>query len=323
MPVKNREVVNPIADVEDLVVRGGVPRTRKSRSQSVSDQPADPDACAKLKETCRSMKLKQVRDSVDALIREQDTMEKNENPTIKDMARAKSVLAEAADDLHAAVQQFERGSDSDDQPHSIAKQARQLMYGMAYDALLEMFNEGGDVSFLILNLLPDYEMADLFWASLSALMLSLLMRVVFCCLVRDRVDWSTSKKWRWWWYGTAMSLIEPNMGNRMMKKSFMEKDKSGGQTWDTQKRKYVDDDRDPKAVRAANNLRNVRLEMRTSLTLVLVEDVPELVIEILYLARSGSEATSPLFIITALGTALHMIRQLKEAWALRKTMVKL
>ena len=99
MPVKNREVVDPIADVEVLVVRDGVPRTRKSRSQSVSDQPADPDACAKLKETCRSMKLKQVRDSVDALIREQDALEKNKNSTIKDMARAKSVLAEAADDL--------------------------------------------------------------------------------------------------------------------------------------------------------------------------------------------------------------------------------
>ena len=47
--------------------------------------------------------------------------------------------------------------------------------------------------------------------------------------------------------------------------------------------------------------------------------MPELAIEIIYLIRTGASADA-LFYMTAIGTFLHMVRQLGEAWALHKEM---
>ena len=278
MATPKREAVNPIhekvvnpADV-DMVVRDGVARARKSREATeLTENPADNGAddpgaeelnkeTVELKAAYKALNLKQLRANLDVAIREQEALEKTD-PTETDVKRAKSVLVDTADDLHFAVQTVKREAGHLTQSIvSIAKEARMLNYGKWFDALLEVFNEGGDATFLCLNLRGE-DMADLFWASLSVLALSLLLRVVFCCRVRDRVDWKDPTKRRWWWYGTLVSLLEPNTGNRMLKQSFKANDKSGGQIF-VEGKGYVDDDRDPKAVRAENNLRNARLEQR-------------------------------------------------------------
>ena len=103
----------------------------------------------------------------------------------------------------------------------------------------------------------------------------------------------------------------------LLKSSFRDKDASGGQTWDAQKLKYVDDDRDPHAVRAQNDLLTAHQDMRNGFMMVLLEDVPQLAVEILYLSRTESDGQNTLFIMTTVGTAFHMVRLLLEALALR------
>ena len=74
-------------------------------------------------------------------------------------------------------------------------------------------------------------MSDLFWTSFAALAVSLLLRVILCWKVRWRVDWSTVRKWRWFVGGLLVSMIEPLVGSRLLKRSFTDKEASGGKTF--------------------------------------------------------------------------------------------
>ena len=239
--------------------------------------------------------------------------------------------------------------------HAVAKEDREKWYGYAWDSLLELFNKAGDIVFLMVNLagegtaaaattaaavanttanvtattaaattvtaasaaITSAPMSDLFWTSFAALAVSLLLRLVLCWAVRGRVDWSTVRKWRWFVGGLLVSMIEPLVGSRLLKRSFTDKEASGGKTYVPGKG-YVDDDRDPHAVRAQNDLLAARQDMRNGFTMVLLEDVPQLAVEILYLTRTESNWKNTLFIMTTLGTAFHMLRQLREAAALYK-----
>ena len=156
------------------------------------------------------------------------------------------------------------------------------------------------------------------WASVTAIGLSLLGRLVIALSVRGRVDWDHPGRRRRYIGGVLASLFEPLAGNRLIKTSFTQKDVVEGNTvWDPQKGSWVESDRDPVAVRAQNDWHTARNEVRNSMVLVGVEDVPELVVEIIYFVRTGVSVGDPLLIITALGTVLHIVRQVSEARALR------
>ena len=161
-------------------------------------------------------------------------------------------------------------------------------------------------------------MSDLFWTSFAALAVSLLLRVILCWKVRGRVDWSTVRKWRWFVGGLLVSVIAPLVGSRLLKRSFTDKEATGKTVYDAQKGAYVAVDRDPHAVRAQNNLLTAGQDMQNGITMVLLEDVPQLAVEVVYLTRTESNWSNALFIMTTLGTVFHMLRQLLEALALRK-----
>ena len=194
----------------------------------------------------------------------------------------------------------------------VEREDRQLMYGRAWDTTLELVNEASDVIFLVFSLRSAGTM-DLFWASFAAIVATLVARLAICGSVWHKVD--SGKVGRFVW-GVLISLLDPLSGGRVLKSSFRATGTTGGQVFDSAIGRYVDQERDRRVVRAENNLAAARNDRRNGLLMVCVEDLPELVIEVLYLARTDQEALDPLFVATAVGTALHMARQLYEAWHL-------
>ena len=204
-------------------------------------------------------------------------------------------------------------------PHRAAKVRRALRYGVWWDTLLELLNEIGDVLFLIFKL-PAHPV--LFWWSFVALCGALLMRLAIALSFWPRVD-KASKKGRYA-AGVLVSLLEPMTGSRMVKRALRRHDEVAGETtWDYGKGMYVtaERQRDQRAVRAENDLLAATNEIRFVVVLVLVEDLQELAIQIIFLAWTeeldfGKLINDPLLLLTTFGTLAHMVRQLAEAHAL-------
>ena len=93
--------------------------------------------------------------------------------------------------------------------------------------------------------------------------------------------------------GVLVSLLEPLSGGRVLKSSFRDTGTTGGQVFDSAAGEYVDEERDRRVVRAENNLVAARNDRRNGLLVVGVDDLPELVVEVLYLARTDKEALNP------------------------------
>ena len=245
-----------------------------------------------------------------------------------EMADAQAVLVDALDTMHAAGAAVQEKADDAgiDLSHGVAKQRRMLRYGEAFDAMLELLNEAGDVLFLMFKL-PQY--AVLFWWSLAALVGSLLMRLAIGLTSWHRVDWPS--KGRWYVAGLLTMLVEPMTGGRMVRRALISHEEAAGErSWDGATRSWVtaERQRDDRAVRARNDLAAATAELRNSMVLVFVEDVQELVIELLYLAWSDGLdvhklAADPLLLITTAGTLAHMGRQLVEARALWRELPEL
>ena len=189
---------------------------------------------------------------------------------------------------------------------SVKKHQRQFLWGLAWDAVLELTNSIGDVLFTFL-VLPDHPL--LYWWSFTALMLSLLGRLFIALQSCRRVD---RQKRGWFCLGTLIMLIEPMTGTRVLKRSFRQDDASGG----------VDAGggvvrKDARAIAATNEWHASKAEIFNSVLLVLLEDVNALIIEIWFLALEGDEVVSSIFFLTAAGTLMHMVRQVSEILALR------
>ena len=162
--------------------------------------------------------------------------------------------------------------------------------------------------------------AALFWAAAAFLIASLLARVWFGLQERKRVDW---EQHRWlYWGGLLLSVVEPFLGGRIVKRAFQSAGTSGGaQRWDIAQKKWVVDDRDPLAVQATNDAAAARAEAKTSVVLVVAEDVPGFVIQVLFVLDTGGRGGvaalgDPVLLLTAFTTVVHAVKQLTEAWQL-------
>jgi hypothetical protein len=237
-----------------------------------------------------------------------------------DVAYARGVLTDFATAQELVLgQTVQAMSDADLQvPHRVGKRLRMRHWGRVYDAALEVSNLALDIVFLVRELWA-HSLA-LFVASAVCLALSLLLRLGAGLQERAHVDWGDSGKGKLYAYGLLLSLIEPFWGGRLIKRSFKRSAKSGGQVWSAAAGRMVNDDRDPLAVQAGNDAVATRAEVTTSLVLVLAEDVPGFVIQVLFLALTESSFTlrDPILCLTLVTTLLHAWRQLSEAWQLSR-----
>ena len=150
---------------------------------------------------------------------------------------------------------------------------------------------------------------DLFYASLTFLLISLIGRLVIGLNLWGRVK--AGKRGQY--FGALLvNMLEPNTGQMMLKVT-LDDHETSGQVYDHQQDKYVEGNKDPVAVKAHNDWTAGHAEIRSILVMVLGEDIPEFVIELLYLYRKG-KSVDLVWWLSAVGTFLHLVLQLSELW---------
>ena len=320
------QITNPVARAAKDVGAANVELTihRPGAKDALDD--SDLNQVEALHDAMTSMQLRAMGAEVMSLADEYEAMPaKGSGATMSraDLGRVLGKFEDMLDTMHTV------GSEAQEQApaagatlsHRVAKHRRQVWYGMVWDSVLELLNEVGDVLFLIFKL-PAH--VALFWWSLAALSFSLLARLLIGLRAWGRVDWEVPKKRRWFAGGLATMLIEPLAGGRMIKRALKtHAEEEGERTYDTTTYAYVtaERQRDQRAVRAENDLTASVAELRNSVVLVVGEDLQEFAIELIFLAKTDgldwrSIVGDPLLMITTVGTLVHMVRQLAEAWAL-------
>lgn len=155
--------------------------------------------------------------------------------------------------------------------------------------------------------LPDLWTADprLFYASLAFLLLTLFTRFVICLRFVPRLKEGNGAALVW---GTLVYMVEPNAGIQHIEPLL-----------NTQTQHKMVDERRELTHEIDRQL--ARSTLISSIVMILCEDLPELVIEMLYIsvvaAKSGTDARfGPVFVISLLTTLIHTLRILYEVRSL-------
>jgi hypothetical protein len=195
-------------------------------------------------------------------------------------------------------------------PLRLKKQKAERRRAQFWATMLELFNEAGDILFLF----KLYKLSKLYlyYTSLSFLLLSLVGRLVTSMILRSQHGVKKGKKGVFL-LGMGIYLIEPNSGHEIMKRALQDKE-GGGQVWDARKGKESASMKDPVAVQAHIDYSAGKAEIRSICIMVFGEDLPEFIIEVIYLFAGGEgwEEIDTVFWVSVVGTLLHMGFQLRE-----------
>jgi hypothetical protein len=93
-------------------------------------------------------------------------------------------------------------------------------------------------------------------------------------------------------------------------KRFLKATADGGLAWDPTSHQFVEVERDAVAVQAKNDWLAGKAEVYTVMILLSTEDVPQFVIQLIYLMYSISGHIGSLWWLTTIATAIHLARQL-------------
>ena len=185
------------------------------------------------------------------------------------------------------------------------KRKLELWLFMVSDAVFEAGNEGTDVYFAFDELQSEDPL--LFDISIGFLGATLLLRLMIALAPLRQVLCNEKLKFKsgrrvWYVVGVLLSLVEPMSGSQLI--SYSIDDKAGG-GWGEKNR-----------IQKAHKLQNEsRVMLRNSWAMVLVEDIPEFVIQMVYLYRSGGRIKNvPLFVVDIFLTVLHLLRVGTEIW---------
>lgn len=178
---------------------------------------------------------------------------------------------------------------------------------LAADAAFEISNEATNIFFAVDELMKEDHL--LFLISMGFLGVTLLLRLVIALLPLREVIAGTVKVKPaggrlWFATGVLCSLVEPLSGNQLTMHALNDKAKgSMGK---------VDSD----AAAESKKLRSESKTMlRNCLAMLVVEDIPEFIIQVVYLFRTGGRVQNvPLFVITVPLTVFHLIRICVTIW---------
>jgi hypothetical protein len=195
-------------------------------------------------------------------------------------------------------------------PLRLKKQKAERRRAQFWAAMLELFNEAGDIAFLF----KLYKLSKLYlyYTSLSFLLLSLVGRLATSMILRSQHGVKKGKEGVFL-MGMGVYLVEPNSGHEIMKRALQDKEQ-GGKVWDSSKGKFEASTKDPVAVQAHIDYSAGKAEIRSICIMVLGEDLPEFIIELIYLFVGGEEREEmdTVFWVSVVGTLLHMGFQLRE-----------
>ena len=170
-------------------------RRGRGLSRFVTD--ADPEKWKATMKAINDMELKDLVVAIRALEEDKRTAdEANRKGQATDgaMRRLQSRYVEILDAFAERVEKGVKGCKDMDQkpPHSVGERERLYRWALRFDSSLEISNKLGDILFLIFAL-RDHKV--LFWMSLAALGLALLLRILIGLKSWPRVGHDEKKKW--------------------------------------------------------------------------------------------------------------------------------
>jgi hypothetical protein len=199
--------------------------------------------------------------------------------------------------------------------------AMSVMHGM--DTGVEILNEFGSVFFTFTTLLSLGSDHALFLASVSCLALTVVARLLIALsnwpnvetgtVIRSTIETGyipqkvrTGKDKRLaFLVAVPLYLIEPSSGRRFLKRTLRESVSQMGVDGTTQ-------DMHPLAVENTILYVAAKTEIRTSLSIIMLADLPELTIEVVYLLFFSSSGLDFAFWFSIIGTLSHLLRQSVE-----------
>eukprot|EP00935_MAST-01C_sp_MAST-1C-sp1_P000479 g479.t1 len=190
-------------------------------------------------------------------------------------------------------------------PLSVKKARSERRRAKIWAVILELFNEATDVAFLF----ELWSSWDLFYASLTFMLITVLGRLLIGLSLWRRVEEGKQGQYL---RALLVNLVEPNTGQTLLKAT-LEDHETSGQVWNTKLRKYVASDKDPVAVMAHNDWTAGWAEITTILIMVFCEDIPEFIIELIFLTRKKG-SVDLIWWLSTVGTFLHLVLQLSELW---------
>eukprot|EP00937_MAST-01D_sp_MAST-1D-sp2_P001036 g1036.t1 len=200
-------------------------------------------------------------------------------------------------------------------PLHMRKQEQEHTKTMIFMILIALTNTIGDIMFMLTSLKGEEH--ELYIAAVTALSLCLLVRLGGLIFQ----SWTTTvKKGMWCWaaWYSALALVEPTEGCRMLKKVLDEHDQAM-QRWAWVPGKgHVRVNMDAVASFAKLDLKSTKTEIWSIGISTVVQDVPGIAIQVLY-ALADPQGLSADFYFTAGGTVLHCLLtlwELRTSWSM-------
>lgn len=195
-------------------------------------------------------------------------------------------------------------------PYAERKSVSSHFRARVFQVTLELVDLITDVLFLLINLAPAYD--DLFFASLCVIVVSFIARMLSALAMRPLADFSRRRKTLFYWSGFFVNLFETNIGLYLMKRSFIMKATRFPFTsaWERDEDTSVQQkEPDQVYVFARNDLRSGGAEILNILAVTVVEDIPQLVIQLIYFQREGTNGFDFVFYATLATTLMHVVLQ--------------
>jgi hypothetical protein len=230
-----------------------------------------------------------------------------------------ALLSDIAEEMELVGKQYTTAAEDTASPLQLTftaqKRHQRLRLANYTETAAELFNEAGDIYFLTVLWA---KARWLFAASAALLAANLLGRLWVVYGEQKHVE---QGKRSVFWRGAAVFMVEPNIGMRTMKKALKDKD-VGGTVW-VPGQGYVESDKDAVAVAAENDRVAGRAEVQTFALMAGTEDIPELVVQVLFLVLVEQGSLDIGFWVAFAGTIVHLLQRGMEGTVTYSNMERL
>eukprot|EP01047_Picozoa_sp_COSAG01_P039330 COSAG01_NODE_3244_length_6360_cov_4.915988_3_plen_670_part_00 len=216
-----------------------------------------------------------------------------------------ALLSDIAEGMELVGKQYSKATEGATSPLQLAfttqKRRQRVRLANYTETATELFSKAGDINFLTVLWA---EARWLFAASAALLAANLLGRL--WVIYREQKHVEEGKR-SVFWRGAAVFMVETNIGMRTMKKALKDMDVGGTAYFPGQG--YVESAKDAVAVAAENEQVAGRAEVQTIALMAGTEDIPQLVVQVLFLVLVEQGSLDIDFWFTFAGTIVQLLQR--------------